>query len=161
MGFRDAVLGTACIQTAWRPGIQALLNIDKQRVAAQDNQRLRGSVNLDQALKNQHPNDPIWDYGIGHQPSNLERKNKEEVIYWLEVHPATEGEVGAVLKKLDWLKKWLQEDAPALKAMRRAFVWVSSGKTAFTARSPQAKRLAQNGLLQCGRVLTIHDEFDV
>jgi hypothetical protein len=116
--------------------------------------RLAGSVDLDAALADKFPNDARWDYGIGHQPADA----KGEMVYWVEIHPATSGEVKVVLAKLAWLKRWLQASAPRLRKMRRAFVWVSSGKTSFTLSSPQQKQFALLGLRHRGRAFKIPND---
>ncbi|HEV3259708.1 MAG TPA: hypothetical protein VG013_22765 [Gemmataceae bacterium] len=128
--------------------------MDKQHVKAEDTRRLTGSVDVDAALKATCPNDPRWDYGIGHQPANLD----DETVYWVEIHPASSEEVNAVLQKLAWLKSWLREGALPLNAMRREFIWVSSGKTSFTLSAPQQKRFASQGLQHKGRVFTIPNQ---
>jgi hypothetical protein len=97
------------------------------------------------------PDEPRWDYAIGHQPSNY----TGETVYWIEIHPASSGEVDVVLRKLAWLRTWLCTSAPKLDALRREFIWISSGKTSFTLTSPQQKRFAQQGLQHKGRVFRI------
>jgi hypothetical protein len=42
------------------------------------------------------------------QPTSL----NEWLVYWLEIHPASDGEVKVVLAKLEWLKNWLRTKAP-------------------------------------------------
>jgi hypothetical protein len=55
-------------------------------------------------------------------------------------------------------KSWLRDSAPRLNAMRKRFVWVSSGKTSFTLSSPQQKQFALLGLQQKGRLFRIPNE---
>lgn len=155
MTFKDAVEGTPDVAGAWRPGLQALSRADGAHVRADDPQRLRGSVNIDAALdrKREHQNSPRWDYAVGHQPVN----GKGEMIYWIEIHPATEHGITEVLNKLQWLLQWLKDSAPLLRRMPPEFVWVSSGKTSFTARSPQARKLARAKVRSVGRSFTIPD----
>lgn len=155
MTFKSAVEATPDLQGAWRAGLQALRRIDKQHVDAEDSRRLSGSVDLDSALAVKCPYAPRWDYAIGHRPTNA----NGEMVYWVEVHPASGAEVGVVLAKLAWLKQWLQESAPRLQAIRKAFVWISSGKTSFTLSSPQRKRFALLGLRQRGRLFRIPNEL--
>jgi len=155
--FKKAVESTPEAKDAYNPGLQALRNVDKQRVKAQETKRLVGSVDLDATVKDKYPNDPRWDYAIGHKPSNL----KAEMIYWIEIHPASDGEKRVVLAKLNWLKKWLMESAAKLNVMRREFIWVSSGKTSFTLTSPQQKRFALRGLQYKGRGFNITDNAGI
>jgi len=152
--FKNAVEKTPGLQHAWRSGIQALRGMDGQHVDAEDARRLAGSVNVDAELAQSHANDARWDYAVGHRPANC----NGEVVYWIEIHPASSGAVKVVLAKLTWLKSWLQNSAPHLQAMEKAFVWVSSGKTSYTLSSPQQKRFALLGLRHKGRVFKIPNE---
>ena len=154
MTFKQAVAETPSLKNAWQGGLQALRAADRQHIVAEDTRRLTGSVDADTELKNDFPNDPRWDYGIGHRPANL----ASEIVYWVEIHPASSGQVNAVLQKLVWIKTWLRNAAPELNAMRKAFIWVSSGKTSFTLSSPQQKQFALQGLLHTGRVFKIPDK---
>ena len=155
MKFKAAVEATPDVADAFRSGLQALKPVDCRHITVQSTSRLRGSIDMDAALRPSHPHDPVWDYAIGHSPTNLQ----EEVVYWLEVHPATDGEIKAVLAKLQWLKRWLTNAAPKLKALRKQFVWVSSGKTSLTLSSPQQKQFALAGLQHKGRSFHIPNAF--
>ena len=152
--FKQAVEETPGLTDAWHSGLGALRGADRRRVDAEDPRRLTGSVDIDSALQAEFPDEPRWDYAIGHRPSNL----AAEIAYWVEVHPASAGEVKVVLQKLVWLKTWLPNLAPSLSAMRKAFIWVSSGKTSFTLSSPQQKRFALLGLPHKGRVFRIPNQ---
>ena len=154
MTFKEAVKGTRDIDRAWQPGLQALSRADGGHVRVASPRRLRGSVNIDESLKDQYSQAPRWDYAVGHQPAN----GRGEMIYWIEIHPASEHGVTEVLDKLKWLLQWLRDSAPLLREMPPAFIWVSSGKTSFNARSPQARKLAQNRVRNVGRSFTIRDK---
>lgn len=154
MTFKKAIAETPDINDAWCPGLRALNNRDKEHIDPEDTKRLTGSVALDSKLRRKYPNDERWDYGIGHRPTNLTK----ETVYWVEIHPASNGEVKVVLAKLQWLQEWLRKNAPHLYAMRKAYVWISSGKTSFTLSSPQQKQFALLGLEHKGRRLKIPNE---
>lgn len=117
--FQASVQATPSIASAYKPGIQALLPADKKRLASVGN--ATGSVALDEALKNHCPNAHRWDYGIG-----LLALGKLERVLWLEVHHAASGETNRVLKKLQWLKEWLRNEAPALNKLPATFIWLLS-----------------------------------
>ena len=155
MTFKQAVEVIELLADAWRSGLGALRGADRQHIDAKNTRRLTGSVDLDTCLEESCPNDPRWDYGIGHRPTNL----NSETVYWVEVHPGNAGEVNALLQKLAWLKVWLKNSAPALDGMRREFIWVSSGKTSFTLSAPQQKRFALQGLQHKGRVFRIPNQI--
>lgn len=149
--FRAATEACAALRSHFRSGLQALEETDRKRLRARDTRRLTGSVNVESALADGLPNARRWDYGIGYQPSSA----ADDVVHWVEVHPATEGEVKAIEGKLEWLKEWIGANARALAAMDRRFVWVSSGKTRLAPTSPGLKRLAQKGCQHVGRVYEI------
>lgn len=153
MNFRPAVVETTEIKDAFCAGLQALRHADRQHVSAHDTRRLTGSVDVDTSLKVRYPRESRWDYAVGHQPANRD----DEMVYWIEIHPASDGDVKVVIAKLQWLKGWLKDQAPALDAMPREFIWVSSGKTSFTLASPQQKRFALLGLQHKGRSFIIPD----
>ena len=129
------------IQDHLRKGLRGIKNVDRHRVHCSNTRRLRGSVDLDGALRLSHPNDPRWDYAIG-ITANL----GSEVVIWLEVHPASSRHVDEVLRKLQWLRNWLTDSAPTLKGLRGHFHWVATGTVAFRRGSREEKRIAEKGL---------------
>ena len=129
---------------AYRSGIGALEEADRNRIECFQTRRLRGSVNLEASLRDYYPNEPIWDYGVGWR---MESKN--ECAIWIEVHPASSGHVGSVINKAKWLKIWLQNSAPALSRLTRGndgYVWISSGRVLLQRTSRQARQLAAAGV---------------
>jgi hypothetical protein len=151
MNFRKAVEATASVQAHYRPGLQALAAGDADRIQCDNPRRLTGSVNVDQALQAAEPDEPRWDYGIGL------RRNNAECAIWVEVHPASSTSITDMLNKLQWLRKWLRAQAPALAALTQSdYYWVSTDATiAITPNSPQARRLAAAGLVGPRRVLKL------
>jgi len=151
MTFQQAVQATASVQAYYRRGLQALPNNHAKRIQCANTQQLTGSINVDEALRATEPNSPRWDYGIG-----LRRKSAESAI-WVEVHPASSTGVKDMLDKLQWLRNWLRERAPALAALTQGdYYWLSTdGTIAITPNSPQAKRLAAAGLRGPMRVLRL------
>jgi hypothetical protein len=118
MTFRQAVRQTPDLSGSWHAGLQALLEVDRNRIQIDDPRRLRGSVNVEECLTRRYPGQRQWDYAVGFRPGN----DDEDVIYWIEVHPANEGEVPVVLAKPRALKAWLKSDGQRLHAMRGAFI---------------------------------------
>lgn len=153
MKFKTAVAETSEIEVAYVDGLRALRQVDRRHVTAQNTKRLAGSVDVDSTLKSKYPRESRWDYAIAHRPKNL----VDEMVYWVEIHPASDGEINVVLSKLQWLKDWLKAKAPKLNSIRKEFIWISSGKTSFTLASPQQKRFASLGLQHKGRVFNIPD----
>jgi len=142
MSFRLAVESTPVFREHFREGLQAVLARDRGRLRCSRPRRLRGSVNIEEALSSGQPDEPRWDYAIG-----IESLDNDTAI-WLEVHPASSTRhVGEVLRKLGWLTTWVQRDAPALWQLPRRFVWLATGRVAFRSGSPHTYRVAQKGLL--------------
>lgn len=149
MTFRQAVEATSSVAAHYQPGLQALSADDAARIRCANTRRLTGSVNVDGALQAAEPNAHRWDYGIG-----VRRGNKEAAI-WVEVHPASSTSITDVLNKLRWLRNWLHTQAPALDSLSQGdYYWVSNNAPiAITPNSPQAKRLAAEGLRGPRRML--------
>jgi hypothetical protein len=141
MRFRDAVDSTPSIRGFFRDGLQAIRNVDRDRLRCSMPRNLRGSVDVDSALKPTFPSDSRWDYAIA-----IRRRSRPEYVIWLEVHPASSRHVDEVLRKLQWLKDWLETAAPAMRGLPGEFRWVSTGRVAFRRGSREEKRIAQKGL---------------
>lgn len=148
MTFRKAVARTPLLAKHYKKGIRALGRYSSL-IKCKNPRLLTGSVDIDTALKPTQPNAKRWDYGIGL------RRGSSEVVVWVEVHPASSDHIDEVLGKLKWLQNFLRNDAPALGELpQHSYYWLSPGShTAITADSPQARRLAQAGLIGPRRVL--------
>ncbi len=132
----------------YRKGLSALRLGDRSSVSVQEPRSLLGSADVDQALIDQLPNAPRWDYLVGQKVGQVSQ------IYWIEVHPAGgENHVSEIQKKLQWLVGWLRDKA--LGRYPRQIVWIASGKSAFNARDPQLRMLANKGCRFVGRSLRI------
>ena len=132
------------VNGAYRPGKQALEKRHRGCVSCEDPQRLTGSIDLDSALTQEpdYANARRWDYGLGYRPVN----GPEQAV-WVEVHSATTKEVSSVLRKLEWLRDWLNGNAEALRRMTDAagedvrFVWIASSGVHIPWNSPKARQL--------------------
>ncbi len=140
--FRRAVAATPAIAKACRPGLRALKVPDANHITATRPKRLTGSVALDRALKSTLPNAARWDYAIGHAAAA-----EDEVILWLEVHPATSGQhLQEINAKVSWLLGWLKSDAPEMNYTPRRIIWVASGRSSFGGNDPKLRALRDRGL---------------
>ena len=126
MSFREAVesiphLGAGALM----PGLQALKAVDRARVTCAKPRVLKGSLDLDTRLQPAFPQDPRWDYAVCVSRSG-------DRVFWIEVHPATDGNVREVERKFQWLRQWLSGDGTPLNQFDAEFVWISSGRTTLT-----------------------------
>lgn len=154
MTFKQAVENTPSLGGAYCEGLQALRKQDAKHINAEDTRAIRGSVDVDAANLATEPQANRWDFGIAHQHTN----RKEEVVYWVETHTASNSEVGCVLKKAAWLQNWFKGKGKRLAAFEKDIFWVSSGATSFTLSAPQRKQMAQLGLRSAGRMLNIRNK---
>jgi len=155
MTFQQAVSKTPHLKGLWQAGLGALRAEDRAHVRPASPRRLRGSVDVDNALKKlkEHAQANRWDFAIGFQHTN----RRDELIYWLEVHTGSDSQISVVLRKLAWLQKWLDSAGKNLKSFESQFVWAPSGASAFTKRSRQVKELAMKGLHYAGSGFKIPD----
>ncbi|MCS6996859.1 MAG: hypothetical protein NZ533_07905 [Casimicrobiaceae bacterium] len=114
-----ACLRSQGIDWAIRRGLQAL-GANSHRILLVRGARAMHSVDLDSACKEAHPNEPRWDYGVEW------RRHHYDEVAWIEVHPATSGEVEAFLLKLKWLKARLRDAAGPCDAIPSTFHWVAT-----------------------------------
>ncbi len=159
MTFRKAVKAAPPpVNVAYCCGIQALAGSHRKQVTCKNPRRLTGSIDLDSALKRVpgHASANRWDYGIGYRPGN----GPERVI-WVEIHSATEKEVSTVLKKLQWLRDWLNGEAEQLHRMtERAdpdmrFVWIASSRVSIPGNSRRIRELNQKGIPSVKKMLQL------
>lgn len=151
MNFQQAVGKIPALKNSWCPGLQALRAEDKPHIEAEDPRRLTGSVDVDTAYQKLMPQSNRWDFGIAFRHSDRDK----EVVYWVELHTASDSQVKVVIKKAQWLLEWLKGDGKPLAGFEKEIVWVSSGATTFTRSSPQKKLMAMAGLQHVGGKLHI------
>lgn len=141
MTFRRAVQQTPSVANHYRDGLQALHADDRARVRTAKPRHLRGSVNLETALRARRPGQPIWDYviGFGSGPDSPE-------AIWLEPHPASSDHIAPVIAKFEWLVQWMRAEAPELHRLPPRFIWLATGSVALAPNDPKRKLLAAKGI---------------
>ncbi len=124
---------TNCYQS----GLQALGKYS-QKIVVVDTSKCEGSIDIDACTTAIYPNANRWDYALAY----------DSKVYFVEVHSAETSEVSVVLRKLQWLKDWLNEKAPKVRELKaeQPYYWIQSGKFSILKNSPQAKTIAQSGL---------------
>lgn len=134
--IKKAIEATPDIANAYQTGLRAM---GKYSVKIDLIGKAEGSVDIDAALTGKHPNANRWDYAFGYNSR----------IYFVEVHSANTSEVSTVLKKLQWLKDWLNEHAPEMNKHKAqpAFYWLQSGKFNILPNSSQYRLASQKNLL--------------
>lgn len=137
--FEKIVSETHDISKGYCSGLSALKS-DASYVVVNAPRQLDGSVDIDTCTKALYPKESRWDYVVSYNGK----------AFFMEVHPATVGEIKEVEKKLGWLKQWLEDKAKSLGAYPYGvprFTWVHSGKCGLSKESREYKRMAQKGLV--------------
>ena len=129
-------------------GLQALKGTSRRHIKVADTSSIGGSVHLDEAYRASQPNAPRWDYGIAY-------RQDRETIYWVEIHPADNSHVDRIIKKAEWLGKWLQSDGHRFHSFPNCRIWVATGGRMLTAKDRKSKKLAESGVTCVGNVLRI------
>jgi hypothetical protein len=151
MSFEKAVQATPSVSAAYEKGLRALREVDRNRITCRNSRTITGSLDLDTTLRSTHPNATRWDYAIG-----LVHEKGRDRVCWIEVHPASSRHVREVLDKFEWLKEWLQTEAPPLDALPSAFVWVASGSVSLPPGDTKRNLLAQRGIRFAGAHLILN-----
>jgi len=142
--FKTAVEATADVSNGHRPGLRAL-GAYSSKITLTNGSLCEGSVDIDSCTTAKYPNANRWDYCIGYNSS----------VYFVEVHSANTGGVTEVVKKLQWLKDWLNSEAPELTKIKagQPFHWIRSGKYDILPNSPQARLAARHNIAPIGKLI--------
>lgn len=137
--FNNSVNNCDLIRNCLKVGLRAM-GANSNFISVSNTSKLNGSINLDRCLFKQNIdlNSNRWDYIIGYN----------NMAYFIEVHPASTTEVPIILKKLEWLKIWLMNNASSLNEIKGhpAFHWAATGKISVLTNSRYAKQLAKAGI---------------
>lgn len=143
--FKAAVEATPAIAACYKTGLTAL-GSHSVKISLKDTACCDGSVEIDECVKGNHPNANRWDYCLSYN----------DEVYFVEVHSANTSEVSTMLNKLQWLKDWLNKEAPKiaeLKARTKTpYWWIMSGSYNILPNSRQARQIAQVGLKPVARL---------
>jgi len=109
-----------------------------------------GSVNIDRDCKPHYPQTNRWDYAIGVVNA------KSTKVHYVEVHPAETNEVKVVIRKLEWLREFLEREAQAaLKKLPSECHWLASGRVRIPKTTPQYRRLQLSQIRFHSKALTL------
>jgi hypothetical protein len=143
--FKQAVEETEEIKNGYQNGLKALGNYSN-KVELGDTKKCEGSVAIDDCTESLYPQENRWDYVFGYKGE----------AYFVEVHSAHTSEVSVVLKKLQWLKDWLNSKAPEIKklqAKNKAFIWIQTNGNHILPKSSQNRLLAEKGLKPVSKLI--------
>ena len=145
--FKQAVEETEEIKNGYQNGLRALsAGNHSTKIQLGDTRKCEGSVAIDDCTESLYPQENRWDYVFSYKGE----------AYFVEVHSAHTNEVSVVLKKLQWLKDWLNGKAPEIKklqAKNRAFIWIQTNGNHITPTSPQSRIIAKAGLKPVSKLI--------
>jgi hypothetical protein len=137
--FKKAVEHTADVANCYQAGLGAL-GKHSAKIKVSVPAALQGSVDIDACTTHLYPHANRWDYVFAY--------NGE--AFFVEVHSGNTSEVSTVLKKIQWLKDWLRQRAPAINQMKArskpAYYWIQSKKFAIPKNAPQYRAIVGAGL---------------
>lgn len=139
MTFQQAVEATPDVSAGFKVGLTALGSYSS-RVEVSSTKDLQGSIDIDTLTTAKYPNSNRWDYAFAYKGE----------VFFIEVHSANSSEVRKVLRKLQWLKDWLNLKAPNINKLRAKtsipFYWIQSKGFAIPKTSPQYRAAEGAGL---------------
>jgi hypothetical protein len=100
------------------------------------------SLDVDEALREKHPQDSRWDYLLGHEPT--------QHLVGVEPHSAKEDQIGKVIRKREAAVEQLREHL-ADGVTVHSWLWLSSGDVQFADTERARRRLDQAGIQFVGR----------
>lgn len=135
--FEEAINATPDVIGKYQRGLAAL-GCYSIKIEVENPKLIDGSLDIDNAVKSLYPEDARWDYAVSYNGK----------VYFIEVHPAMTSEVTKILKKLAWLKLWLQQHAPLIDEIKSEtpYHWLQVSNCTILPTSPQYRRLAAAGL---------------
>jgi hypothetical protein len=138
--FKEAVAATPDVCKCHKDGKQAILKAERNKVELSDPQKCGGSLFIDGCLvtQNKYSNANRWDYAIDYSGE----------VYFFEVHTASDSEVSTVLRKLQWLKDWLNNSAPNINLLKSKspFYWIQSNGYHISKNSKYERQAIQSGI---------------
>ena len=135
--FKQAVEATPDVANSYQIDLGALGQYSN-KINAADTRLFDGSVDIDTCTTRKYPNANRWDYALAYS----------QKVYFVEVHPAKTSQVSTVLRKLQWLKDWLNSNAPEINRLKaeKPYYWIMSNNNSILKNSSQARKIAQVGL---------------
>lgn len=139
--LKVAIEGTNDVKGHFKEGIQAVEGRYRNKFVVPDPRKLTGSLDIDSATKEKYIDENRWDYAIEY----------DSETFFVEIHSASTSDVDDVIQKLNWLKKWLNEQAPKINALqpknKKAFYWLFTNRFAILPTSKQYKKLSLQGIV--------------
>ncbi|WP_428264199.1 hypothetical protein [Haliangium sp.] len=133
-------------------GLQALQRRDRNRVTATPSTYVADSLALDEVTADSRGPERCWDYVLG-------TRDARRALLGVEVHPATPGEVAAIIEKKRWADAELSRQLVPGRRVKQWY-WVASGSTRLSKNTAEYRRLGLEGIELVGEHLRLGDTGD-
>jgi hypothetical protein len=141
-GVRAALFPASSLTNLVANGLQAVSGIDRDRITVDPSDHVHDSLALDRRDRSTGE----WDYLLGVD-------EQQRPVIGVEVHPATNGEVAAVIAKQQRSVLVLRNHM-AVTDIRR-WIWISSGKDTVSRGSAEWRKLIKARIELVGRHLSL------
>ena len=81
--------------------------------------------------------------------------DRNEIIVWIEVHPAGALHIRIIFDKLDSLRRFLAEHARQLQGFEARYVWLATRSVAIRPGSRERRRLDGRGIILRSQLLQL------
>lgn len=146
MTFKEAVEATPDVSTGYRVGLSAL-GKNSLKITVPNTSLIDGSLDIDSCTTSHYPTSNRWDYAFSY--------NGE--VFFVEVHSAISSEVSTVLRKLQWLKDWLNADAPEINKLKvkrlEPFYWIQSSNFSIPKTTRQYRAAVANKIVPISKLV--------
>ena len=138
--LEKAVEQTPDAAGCFKVGLKALGDDKAKKLIVPETRKIGGSLDIDSTTKSLYPNAARWDYAVEY----------DSEVFFIEVHDSNPDNVNEVIRKYEWLKGWLKEKAPSIKALeatsRPAYHWIATEKSTLGNSTTDYLRLAKHGI---------------
>ena len=138
--LQEAVKGIGGLDKHFEKGLGAVKGEYRNRITAKEPRLFNGSLDIDKAKSKAEPTANRWDYAIEY--------NGE--VFFVEIHPGSTRDVPIILRKLEWLEQWLENEAKAIDMLKTKrttrYFWIHTGACRILKWSSESKQLAQRGI---------------
>jgi hypothetical protein len=145
--FKEIIERIDGLAGSHKVGLRAFLGTHRSKVQLGKNSDCDGSVDIDTYLTDRYPQANRWDYVFSYKTE----------AFFVEIHSASTGEVSTVLKKLQWLKDWLNSNANDLNKLRpkkqASIFWIQSNGFHILPNSPQMRKVSQAGIKPISKLI--------
>mgnify|MGYP000962634389 FL=1 len=143
--LRRALRHDSELQAAVVDGLGAVARSHRQYIDTAIRTEFADSINLDSALKSEHPEENRWDYLLGHAPTAQ--------LIAVEPHSAVHDQVRTVIAKRAAAREQLRSHLRDGEKVH-TWLWVASGKVQFADTETSRRQLDQNGIQFVGTRVT-------